>query len=345
MINNNIGQSYHRLAFDVSGFSQLKQQAVNGSPESIRQVAQQFETLFINMMMQSMRKAVPEGGLFSSSASQLFTSMFDQQIAQEAAGKGFGLADMLTKQLSRTSMSTEPAKSNTDVNQTQVAQSSMTNSLAQSLFTDSVTHTPKALGQVLYQNPVNNSAIQAKVLNPTASQQKSDSKEDHITQFVNQWLNPAQLAAKQTGIPYQIIIAQAALETGWGKRQITTTDGQPSYNYFAIKAGNTWQGKTTEITTTEYVNNKKVTKKHRFRVYDNHHQAINDYTRLITQNPRYKVISQAPTAKAAAQALQQANYATDPNYGSKLIQLIDQIDSITKSISIKNVKGFNRISF
>ena len=88
-----------------------------------------------------------------------------------------------------------------------------------------------------------------------------------------------------------------------------------------------------------------MTKKHRFRVYDNHHQAINDYTRLLTQNPRYKVISQAPTAKAAAQALQQANYATDPNYGSKLIQLIDQIDSITKSISIKNVKGFNRISF
>lgn len=339
MIKNNISSSVNRFAFDMTGFSQLKRQATNGTPEGIKQVAQQFETLFINLMMQSMRKAIPEGGLFNSSTSQMFTAMFDQQIAQQAAGKGFGLADMLTKQLSTTPSTTVKDPLVTTNNLT-----SAQHSLAQSLFTNSSTLSPKALGQILYHNQTYDPQTQP-LINPLKQNHSSLKLTNNIIQFINQWIAPAQQAAHQSGIPFQVIIAQAALESGWGQKQIMTQDGQPSYNYFGIKADSAWHGKTTEITTTEYVNNQQIKTKHRFRVYDNHHQAVADYTRLLTQHPRYKIVSQATTAKAAAHALQQANYATDPYYADKLIQLIDQIDNIIKELHLPNIAGFKRLNF
>ena len=124
-----VNQSINRFAYDFSSISQLRREAVSGSSESIKKVADQFETLFINMMMQSMRKAVPNGGLFNQSAMQLFTSMFDQQIAQQAAGKGFGLSDIIVKQL--TNQSNKAVNIN---NQSQTNNNNQTNKqLAQNL--------------------------------------------------------------------------------------------------------------------------------------------------------------------------------------------------------------------
>ena len=137
-MKNIVNHSINRFAYDFSNISQLRREAVSGSSESIKKVADQFETLFINMMMQSMRKAVPSGGLFNQSSMQLFTSMFDQQIAQQAAGKGFGLADIIAKQLTN-------------------------KQLAQSLFGDnnqSSNLTPEALGQILYQQYKTNNLTQ-----------------------------------------------------------------------------------------------------------------------------------------------------------------------------------------
>ena len=158
-MKNIVNQSINRFAYDFSNISQLRREAVSGSSESIKKVADQFETLFINMMMQSMRKAVPSGGLFNQSSMQLFTSMFDQQIAQQAAGKGFGLADIIAKQLTN--------QSNRAVNinkQSETDNSNQTNKrLAQSLFGDdyqSSNLTPEALGQILYQQYKTNNLTQ-----------------------------------------------------------------------------------------------------------------------------------------------------------------------------------------
>ena len=157
-----VNQSINRFAYDFSSISQLRREAVSGSSESIKKVADQFETLFINMMMQSMRKAVPSGGLFNQSAMQLFTSMFDQQIAQQAAGKGFGLSDIIAKQL--TNQSNKAVNIN---NQSQTNNNNQTNKqLAQSLFGDnnqSSNLTPEALGQILYQQYKTNNLSQANV--------------------------------------------------------------------------------------------------------------------------------------------------------------------------------------
>lgn len=157
-----VNQSINRFAYDFSSISQLRREAVSGSSESIKKVADQFETLFINMMMQSMRKAVPNGGLFNQSSMQLFTSMFDQQIAQQAAGKGFGLSDIIVKQL--TNQSNKAVNIN---NQSQTNNNNQTNKqLAQSLFGDnnqSSNLTPEALGQILYQQYKTNNLSQANV--------------------------------------------------------------------------------------------------------------------------------------------------------------------------------------
>ncbi|MWP49009.1 MULTISPECIES: flagellar assembly peptidoglycan hydrolase FlgJ [unclassified Gilliamella] len=339
-MNNKISQSLNHFAYDFSGLNQLKRNVANGSAGSIRQVAEQFETLFINMMMQSMRKAVPESGLFNHSATQLFTSMFDQQIAQQAAGKGFGLADIITKQLSH------HASPSTKINlQSNTNNTSQNLSLAQSLFSDiSANISPQALGQMLYRqhktNLATNSTNELSLKTPI-----KDGKDEHIVKFVTEWLEPAKQAAKHSGIPYEIIIAQAALETGWGQKQIKTENNQSSHNYFGIKATRSWQGGSTQLTTQEFINNKMIKIKDQFRVYNSKQHALTDYINLLTNNPRYRAVVNALDARTAAKALQEANYATDPNYSDKLIQIIGRIEQIAQNNPPTKVSGFRQIAF
>lgn len=350
MLENNITQSVQRLAYDLSGLHQLKRQVNEGSTQGIKQVAQQFESLLVNMMLQSMRKAVPEGGLLSHSSSSLFTSMFDQQIAQQAAGKGLGLAKMLLQQLTNNMNDSTLAYAASDpmtVNdmhhkQTNLVQHSL--SLAQSLYTSSSTLTPKVLGQGLYHdlNAKPLAKHHSKALSALTS--NNSVSDDLATKFIKAWITPAKQVAKSSGLPYQIIIAQAALETGWGQKQILTADGQPSYNYFGIKANAAWQGKTTYLTTTEYSESGMIKRKDHFKVYNNQNEALIDYTRLLTQNPRYQSVQQASNAIMAAQALQEANYATDPHYSKKLIQVIDRINNIANTIQQVTTSGFQPIT-
>ncbi len=141
--------------------------------------------------------------------------------------------------------------------------------------------------------------------------------------FVAQHTNAAARVAASTGIPASYMIGQAAHETGWGKSEIKNSDGSSSHNLFGIKAGAGWTGKTAEITTTEYIDGepKKVTAK--FRAYDSYEQSFRDYARLINENPRYaQARSSTGSATAYATALQNAGYATDPAYASKLSRVI-----------------------
>ncbi|MGQ9724501.1 MAG: flagellar assembly peptidoglycan hydrolase FlgJ [Tepidimonas sp.] len=142
--------------------------------------------------------------------------------------------------------------------------------------------------------------------------------------FVNKHREAAQQVARETGIPAAFMIGQAAHETGWGRSEIRTPDGRNSHNLFGIKAGPGWTGKVAEITTTEYVDGepRKVTA--RFRAYDSYADAFRDYARLITSSPRYQaVLRNLHSAQAFAQQLQQAGYATDPQYATKLSRVIN----------------------
>ncbi len=142
--------------------------------------------------------------------------------------------------------------------------------------------------------------------------------------FVRKHQAAADAAERATGIPAANILGQAALESGWGKREIRANDGSNSHNLFGIKAGPGWKGKVAEVTTTEYIGGvaRKVTAK--FRAYDSYEDAFKDHGRLLSQSPRYsQAVAQADSVRAYAQGLQRGGYATDPAYADKLTQVIN----------------------
>jgi len=144
--------------------------------------------------------------------------------------------------------------------------------------------------------------------------------------FVQRHTEAARAAEADTGIPASFMVAQAAHESGWGRREIKNADGSTSFNVFGIKAGAGWKGPVAEVTTTEYEGGvaRKVTAK--FRAYGSYEESFRDYARLMKDSPRYsQVMASAGGASAAgfAQGLQRAGYATDPAYADKLTRVIN----------------------
>jgi flagellar protein FlgJ len=148
----------------------------------------------------------------------------------------------------------------------------------------------------------------------------------HVSEFKARVGAYAQEVSQATGIPVQFMLGQAALESGWGKRELRATDGTPSYNLFGIKAGAGWKGPVVEAVTTEYINGIAHKKVEKFRAYPSYAEAFRDYANLLSTNPRYtEVLRQAVQrldAEGFAHALQRAGYATDPAYGDKLGRII-----------------------
>ena len=158
--------------------------------------------------------------------------------------------------------------------------------------------------------------------------------------FVQQHSAAAREAEAATGIPAAFMVAQAAHETGWGRKEIRHADGTPSYNLFGIKAGPGWRGPVAEITTTEYVNGQARKGVATFRAYGSYAESFADYARLMKDSPRYqgvvgRVAAAATDAAAAAgfaQGLQRAGYATDPAYADKLTRVINTTLRLQRSL-------------
>jgi len=279
-----------RFALDVQGVNQLKLDAKQSSPEALKQAAQQFEAVFMNMLMKSMREATPQDGMLDSDQTRMYTSMLDQQLTQRMASRGIGLAEVMVRQLS-VAMNVPNGEG----------------------------VTPAAEGAQGF--PLN--APQAMPAAPIGS----GDAPAHVEAFVQRLLPHAQAASATTGIPARFMLGQAALETGWGKAEIRGADGQNSHNLFGIKAGAGWKGKTVDVVTTEYVNGKPQKQVESFRAYDSYADSFRDYANLLRGNARYQnVIAQGQDAAGFAQGLQQAGYATDPNYAQKLMSVIRQFD-------------------
>jgi peptidoglycan hydrolase FlgJ len=170
--------------------------------------------------------------------------------------------------------------------------------------------------------------------------------------FVQQHTAAARDAEAATGIPATFMVAQAAHETGWGRKEIKHADGAPSFNLFGIKAGANWKGPTAEVTTTEYVNGQPHKVVAKFRAYGSYAESFADYAKLMKNSPRYQnVVAQAvqnnaqnsspaqtarnPQAGAAvfAQGLQKAGYATDPAYADKLTRVINTTLRLQRSLA------------
>lgn len=287
-----------KLALDTKGLGELKQSAKAGSPEALKSAATQFEAMFINMMMKSMRDATPQDGMLDNQQTKMFTTMLDQQMSQNLAKRGVGLADVLIRQLSAQTANAQALAIGGDQN---VPTSS---AMPAGMDADKLLKTPGAL--------LAPSAV------PSGKPQAA-----HIRSFQEKLAAHADEASRETGIPAKFMLGQAALESGWGKREIRNADGSASHNLFGIKAGPGWKGKVATAVTTEYVNGVPQTRVEKFRAYDNYADGFKDYAKLLSNNPRYeKVLASAGDASSFAHGLQRAGYATDPLYAAKLTRII-----------------------
>lgn len=287
-------------ALDLNRLTALRQQAGSSDAATARQatqhVAKELESLFMATMLKHMREALP-GDPLASDATRMATSMLDNQLSQTMAEKGMGLADMLTRQLQASQQAKFPTAEES------------------AAFTS---HVPPwaAVGKV----PV-------KPMEGASANGGGDAKQV----FLQRHQSAASAASAASGIPAKVILGQAALESGWGRHEIRDAKGQGSCNLFGIKAGADWKGRTVDVRTTEYAADgvaRKVVQ--RFRAYDSYEEAFADYTRLLTQNPRYaRAMQVASNETQFAQAIGRSGYATDPRYGEKLIRILDGINKST----------------
>lgn len=287
--------------FDVGGLTALKRQVKSNDPAALKAAAQQFEALFLQMVMKSMRDAVPREGLFDSEQARMYESLLDQQLTQvmSTKGRGTGLAAMIEKQLLRQNQE------------------------------------PEALGQPLPLAPAapsfplrERNGLQfrdeapAAIPLPAAPASSPEAPSASAREFVGRLWPGAIEASRQTGIPAHFMVAHAALETGWGKSEPRRPDGGTSYNVFGIKAGRSWSGPVVEAVTTEYVDGVPQKQVERFRAYGSYGEAFRDYAALLSNNPRYAGVLGAQDAAGFARGLQKAGYATDPQYAAKLERII-----------------------
>ncbi|WP_306396743.1 flagellar assembly peptidoglycan hydrolase FlgJ [Telluria beijingensis] len=306
-----------KLALDTNSLNGLRQSAKDGSPAALKEAATQFEAMFINMMMKSMRDASGQEGLLDNQQTKTFTTMLDQQTSQNMAKRGVGLADVLVRQLGAQQMGQQALAIGADGVGAGAAAGAAGMKGLPTAMNAAAMYQNGAMGGAM------NGAEASKAPPLPATLENGRTQAPHVRAFQEKLHEHAHAAEQTTGVPAKFMLGQAALETGWGKRMIKNADGSSSNNLFGIKAGPGWKGKVALATTTEYVNGKPQTKVEKFRAYDTPADSFRDYAKLIANNPRYeKVIANGGDAESFAKGLQRAGYATDPNYAAKLTRLI-----------------------
>ncbi|MFN3789731.1 flagellar assembly peptidoglycan hydrolase FlgJ [Massilia sp.] len=307
-----------KFALDTKGLGELKQGARNGSPAALKEAATQFEAMFINMMMKSMREATPQEGIMDNQQSKMFTGMLDQQLSQNLAKRGMGLADVLTRQLTANQMGAQALAIGAD-GSAYAAAAGKAAAAASSMAPLDGSMRPGMDAATMIKTGATQPG--APVLPLTTASGRVQPA--HVRAFQEKLHVHAAEAERATGVPAKFMLGQAALESGWGKRMIRNADGTSSNNLFGIKAGPGWKGKVATAVTTEYVNGVARQKVERFRAYDTPADSFKDYANLLAKNPRYeKVLDSGGDAAAFAQGLQRAGYATDPQYAAKLTRVI-----------------------
>ena len=287
---------------DLNGLNSIKTQARSDKDAATMQVAKQFESLFIGMMLKSMRDAnevLFENDEFNSYDTKFYRQMYDEQLSQElSSGQGIGLAQLIFDQL-----------------QQQDAARKDTESLSQSLPV-SVT-------------PANHSAPAETESQPAVPDTSATENIDPVSftdpaSFVETLLPIAEKVGRQAGIEPKALLAQAALETGWGQHVMKDTQGGSSYNLFGIKAQNGWQGDLAVQKTLEHDGNQFYSVTDQFRSYESYQDSFQDYLNFLQSNPRYQqVLASGTNTDAFAESLQACGYATDPDYAEKIKSVLN----------------------
>lgn len=314
---------------DFNGLNALKAQARTDKETALREVARQFESLFLSEMLKSMRKAgdvFSEGNYLNSNQSELYRDMFDSQMSLTmAGGKGSGLAEALVRQLSKQIPGMDNEGGRLAGHKASLADYDRSLPALTPQLADSVQQV---------------TAVAEKAVSPvSATSSNLPERFESPEHFVTELLPMAERVARDSGIDPKLMVAQAALETGWGRHMIRGEQGEPSFNLFGIKADSRWQGDAVSITTTEYREGLPMKEQASFRAYTDYESSFRDYVSFLESNPRYReVLSVADQPEVFAEKLQEAGYATDPNYGSKIRQIMNRDSLMTLSMGSDGMK-------
>ncbi len=261
---------------DFSSLNTIKQLGRKNSAAGLKQVAQQFEALFVNMMLKTMRdsnKVFAEGNILQSNEMDFYQQNFDNQISLHLSqGKGLGLAEVLHKQLLQQYKVSDGEQSEQTQPGREVAESG-------------------------FKSPLD---------------------------FLNAIYPSARKAANKLGLKTEVLLAQSALETGWGTSLPKDSGGQSSHNVFGIKADSQWQGPVSTSKTLEFSDGVAKQQTAKFRHYDSFQDSFEDYVDFLESNPRYsKALQAASDDESFVTELQAAGYATDPRYGQKITAVMN----------------------
>lgn len=388
-----LANSSHFL--DLGGLNSLRVQAQRDEKGALKQVAQQFEGIFVQMLMKSMRQAnavFESDSPMNSQTTKFYEQMHDQQMSIELSSKGvLGLADVMVQQLSPTAAKTQAAFADNQTlvierqgltferpaskaqapdpatpSQDEVSQAApnpiaATDPQSPTARATQLTSEPKTNASDVDPNDVTGlffDAVQA--LEPAKVQDSpalielgnvlsgkrlpvpAEAAAEQINNqadFVRVLYPYAVKAAKEIGTAPELLLAQSALETGWGQKMVKGHNGQPSYNLFNIKADRRWQGDHARVSTLEYEQGIAVRQNANFRVYDNFEQSFSDLANFIATNDRYQhARTQADKPAEFIRSLHRAGYATDPQYANKVLRVLSTIKADFAEYLVKDTQ-------
>jgi flagellar protein FlgJ len=377
-----------RNSLELNGLNSIREQSREGSSEAkeaaLQEAAQQFEAIFMKMLLASMRKAqdvLEADSPFNSESTKFYRDMHDQQMAVELSSNGsLGLTDLIVRQLGGDSSNFKPssvlrndgnltADKETNVDNKSTAES-RANSLVEKMLADKNQIKPdidvpfagnyQANSQVSSHSAISASVAANQLTLKDLVQSGSTRQNKGVIQGINQGINqeivqqnvnssaplsehtfnepkdfvsalitPAQKVQQKLGVPFEVVIAQAALETGWGQKIIKQQDGTSSNNLFNIKADKRWGGDKITKETLEFEQGAMVKKSEPFRTYQSMTDSVNDYINFLSTSERYQEALQKPgNVEHFLQGIQKAGYATDPQYADKILGTLKTVTNL-----------------
>ena len=312
-----------QLAASGAALKDLKALSARDPGQAIKEVSKQFEALFMQELMKSMRATTLGDGMLENQASGMGREMLDQQYAMQLSGQPGGLAQAIARQLER-----------------QMGLAAAAGAGAGAMRTDGL---PEGLSSMSATMALSAARMQRREVvtppGPVSDDGDAPPVGGGASGFVQRHQNAAARVAADSGIPADFMLAQAAHETGWGRREIRGRDGTNSYNLFGIKAGAGWTGPTVTVTTTEVIDGRPRKVQGRFRAYTSYEESFRDYARLIGSSPRYAGVMRATDhAGAFASGLQRAGYATDPDYANKLKRVIQTTQRLQRTLARADIE-------
>jgi len=333
-----------RNALELTGLNDIRQQSRSGDgdakQEALREAAQQFESIFMKMLLSSMRKAqdvLESDSPFNSESTKFYRDMHDQQMAVELSSNGsLGLTDLIVRQLGGDSGNFMPSSAlRNDANLSTSTKLTDLTKISEHLKANPAYVANKEAANLTASSTI---PLATKIPFKAAEQAKTSvnistpNVAPHFNEpkdFVTALTKPAQKVQQQLGVPFEVVIAQAALETGWGKKIIKDNKGNSSNNLFNIKADSRWAGEKVTKDTLEFEQGNMVKKSAPFRMYESLSESVNDYVDFLSNNDRYQdALDKSNNVEHFLQGLQQAGYATDPQYANKIMATLRTVTSL-----------------